>query len=148
MKTVRQLLDQNGHTVWSIDLDATVLDAIEMMAGKDIGALVVMDCEKLVGLIAERHYARNVALKGRTSAATPVRDIMETSVVTTRPYETVEQCMVLMTETRVRHLPVLEDGRVVGIVSIGDLVQSIISEQKYTINQLQHYIQGNGAAAF
>ncbi|MFM9850350.1 MAG: CBS domain-containing protein [Hyphomicrobiaceae bacterium] len=146
MKTVRQLLDRKGHNVWSIDPDATVLDALEMLAKKDIGALVVMDGQRLVGLVAERHYARNVVLKGRTSAATPVREIMETCLVTTIPYATVEQCMVLMTETRVHHLPVLDDGRVIGIVSIGDLVEIIISEQKSTIKHLEHYIHGNGNA--
>lgn len=146
MKTVHQLLAKKGHSVWSIGADATVRDAIAVMARKDVGALVVLEGERLVGLIAERHYARRVVLKGKTSAATLVRDIMDTSVVTVRPFESVEACMALMTETRVRHLPVLDDGRLVGIISIGDLVQSIIGDQKITIKQLEQYIQGNGAS--
>ena len=146
MKSVQHLLDQKGYDVWTIDPNATVRAAIEVMAKKDIGALVVMDDDQLVGLIAERHYARRVVLKGKTSAATLVRDVMDTSVVTVRPFESVETCMSLMSETRVRHLPVLDDGRVVGMISIGDLVQSIIKDQKFAIDQLEHYIQGNGAA--
>jgi CBS domain-containing protein len=143
MKTVRQLLRHKGDGVWSIDPDTTVYDAIEMMAGKDIGALVVKDGERLIGLISERHYVRHVALKGKTSITTPVREIMERRVVTTIPYESVEECMALMTEAHVRHLPVLDQGRVIGIISIGDLVQSIISDQKFAIEQLEHYIHGS-----
>jgi len=142
MVTVRQLLDQKGRAVWTIHPDATVFDAIAKMAENDIGSLVVVDGEKLVGIITERHYARNVVLKGKTSPTTPVRDIMERRVICARPEQTVEQCMALMSDKRVRHLPVLEGKRVTGIVSIGDLVKSIIGDQKFIIEQLEHYIHG------
>ena len=142
MTTVRQLLDQKGRKIWSIHPDATVFDAIAKMAEKDTGSLVVMDGDELVGIITERHYARNVVLKGKTSPAIPVRDIMERRVVIARPEQTVEQCMTLMSEKRVRHLPVLEGKKPIGIISIGDLVKSIIGDQKFTIDQLEHYIHG------
>ena len=145
MKNVRQILNQKGRRVWSIDPDATVFEAIETMAKKDIGALVVLDAMRLIGLISERHYARNVVLNGRTSADTLVRDVMETRVVTTRPHDSVEDCMALMTKSRVRHLPVLTEGRVIGIISIGDLVRSIIVDQQFTIRQLESYIHGSAA---
>ena len=143
MTTIRQLLDQKGRTVWSIHPDATVFDAVAKMAEKDIGSLVVMDGEKLVGIITERHYSRNVVLKGRTSPATPVRDIMETHVFFATPEQSVEQCMAVMTDKRVRHLPVLEGEKLIGIISIGDLVKSIIGDQKFMIEQLVHYIQSS-----
>jgi CBS domain-containing protein len=142
MTTVRQLLDQKSGKLWSIHPDATVFDAIAKMAEKDIGSLVVMDGDKLVGIITERHYARNVVLKGKTSPAMPVRDIMETRVVIARPEQSVEQCMTLMSEKRVRHLPVLEGEKPIDIISIGDLVKSIIGDQKFMIDQLEHYIHG------
>ena len=142
MTTVRQLLDQKGRKIWSIHPDATVFDAIAKMAEKDIGSLVVMDRDELVGIITERHYSRNVVLKGKTSPATPVRDIMERHVVVARPEQSVDQCMALMSEKRVRHLPVFEGKKPIGIVSIGDLVKSIIGDQKFTIDQLEHYIHG------
>jgi CBS domain-containing protein len=142
MTTVRQLLDQKGRKIWSIHPDATVFDAIAKMAEKDIGSLVVMDGDELVGMITERHYARNVVLKGKTSPATPVRDIMERRVIIARPEQSVDQCMALMTEKRVRHLPVLEGEKPIGIISIGDLVKSIIGDQKFIIDQLEHYIHG------
>jgi CBS domain-containing protein len=142
MTTVRQLLDQKGRNIWSIHPDATVFDAIAKMAEKDTGSLVVMDGDELVGIITERHYARNVVLKGKTSPAIPVRDIMERRVVIARPEHTVEQCMTFMSEKRVRHLPVLEGEKPIGIISIGDLVKSIIGDQKFTIDQLEHYIHG------
>ena len=145
MTTVRQLLDQKGRNVWSIHPDATVFDAIAKMAEKDIGSLVVMDGEELVGLITERHYARNVVLKGKTSPATPVRDIMERRVVIAQSGQTVDQCMAVMTEERVRHLPVFEGKNPIGIVSIGDLVKSIIGDQKFIIVQLEQYIHGERA---
>ena len=140
MTTIRQVLDQKGRGIWSIHPDVTVFDAIAKMAEKDVGSLVVMDGEKLVGIITERHYARNVVLKGKTSLTTPVRDIMVRRIVVARPDQSVEQCMVLMSEERVRHLPVLEGGKIIGIVSIGDLVKSTIGDQKFTIDQLEHYI--------
>ena len=142
MTTVRQLLDQKGTKIWSIHPDATVFDAVAKMAEKDIGSLVVMDGDELVGIITERHYARNVVLKGKASPATPVRDIMETHVVIVQPEYSVYQCMALMTEKRVRHLPVFEGKKLIGIVSVGDLVKSTISHQKFLIDQLEHYIGG------
>ena len=142
MTTVRQLLDQKGTKIWSIHPDATVFDAIAKMADKDVGSLVVMDGDELIGIITERHYARNVVLKGKASPAMPVREIMERHVVIARPEESVEQCMVLMTEKRIRHLPVFEGEKPIGILSIGDLVKSIIGDQKFTIDQLEHYIRG------
>ena len=145
MTTLRQLLDEKGRNIWSIHPDASVFDAIAKMAEKDIGSLVVMDGEELVGLITERHYARNVVLKGKTSPATPVRDIMERRVVIAQSGQTVDQCMAVMTEERVRHLPVFEGKNPVGIVSIGDLVKSIIGDQKFIIVQLEQYIHGERA---
>ena len=145
MTTVRQLLDQKGRNIWSIHPDATVFNAVAKMAEKDIGSLLVMDGEELVGIITERHYARNVVLKGKTSPATPVRDIMERHFVIARPEESVDQCMAVMSEKRVRHLPVFEGKKPIGIVSIGDLVKSIIGDQKFMIVQLQHYINGERA---
>jgi CBS domain-containing protein len=142
MITIRQLLDQKGGDVVSIHPDATVFDAVAKMAENDIGSLVVIDRDGLVGIITERHYARNVVLKGKTSPAIPVREIMEKKVITVRPEQFVGECMALMTEKRVRHLPVMEGGKLVGIISIGDLVKSIISNQKFVIDQLEHYIHG------
>ena len=139
--TVKHLLEQKGRTVWSIDPDATVLDAVAKMAEKDIGSLVVMDGEKLIGIITERHYSRNVVLKGKTSPTTLVRDIMERNVIHVPPEQSVELCMALMTDRRVRHLPVLEGTKVIGIVSIGDLLKFVISKQEFVIDQLEHYVQ-------
>ncbi len=140
--TVRHILQQKGRNLWTIDPDATVFDALAKMAQKDVGSLIVMDREKLIGIITERHYSRNVVLKGKTSPTTLVRDIMERNVVHVPPDHSVELCMALMTERRVRHLPVLEGDKVIGIVSIGDLLQSIISKQKFVIDELEHYIHG------
>jgi CBS domain-containing protein len=139
--TVRQLLDEKGGEIWSIRSDATVFDAIAKMADKDIGSLVVMDGEKLVGVITERHYARNVFLKGKTSPATKVGDIMEKQVYVAAPEHSVEQCMALMTDKRVRHLPVVDGEKLIGVISIGDLVKSIIGDQTFIIGQLEHYIR-------
>ncbi len=142
MTTVRQLLDQKGRETYSINPDATVYDAIAKMAEKDIGSLVVMDGDKIVGVITERHYARNVVLKGKTSPATPVEAIMDKLVLVVQPEQSIEQCMALMTEKRIRHLPVVEKEKLIGIISIGDLVKSIIGDQQFTIGQLEHYIHG------
>ena len=142
MATVQQLLGQKGREVLTIGSDDTVFDAIEKMAEHNVGSLAVLEGEKLVGIIDERNYARNVILKGKSSPKTPVRDIMTTNVVCVRPEQTVEECMAIMTEKAVRHLPVLEDDHMVGIVSIGDLVKHIISDQEFIIEQLEHYIAG------
>jgi CBS domain-containing protein len=142
MVTVRQLLDQKGPEVFSVGPEDTVLDAIQKMAENDVGSLIVLDDGHLVGIVTERHYARNVFLKGRSSPTTNVKDIMTTRVICARPEQSVEECMAVMTEKGVRHLPVLEYKKVIGIISIGDLVKSIIEDQKFTIEQLEHYISG------
>jgi CBS domain-containing protein len=139
---IRHLLEQKDRKVWTIGPDATVLDAMPKMADKNIGSLVVMEGERLVGIITERHYSRNVVLKGKTSPTTLVREIMETNVIHVRPEQPVELCMTLMTDKRVRHLPVVEDTKVIGIVSIGDLLKYVISKKEFAIDQLEHYIQG------
>jgi CBS domain-containing protein len=131
-----------GHEVWSVHPDDSVFDAIKKMADKEVGSLVVLEDDRIVGIITERHYARNVILKGRSSPETQVRDIMTTRVVCTRPEQTVRECMAVMTEKRIRHLPVVDQKRLVGLVSIGDLVKSIIADQEFTIEQLIHYIHG------
>ena len=140
MVTIQQLLDKKGHEVLSIGPNDSVFDAIKMMADFNVGSLIVLEDEKLIGIITERHYARNVILKGKTSPKTPVREIMSTFIVCTRPEESVEECMAVMTNKAVRHLPVLDEEKVIGIVSIGDLVKSIISDQKFVIEQLEQYI--------
>lgn len=140
MTTIRQLLDTKGREVLSIGPDDSVYDAIRMMADNNVGSLVVMEGTRLVGIFTERHYARNVFLKGRSSPKTLVSDIMERKVICTTLGETVEECMAVMTSRGVRHLPVLEDNTVVGIISIGDLVKSIIEGQKFIIDQLETYI--------
>jgi CBS domain-containing protein len=142
MTTIRQILSQKGRKVWSISQDLMVIDALKMMADKNIGSLAVMNGDKFVGIVTERHYAREVFLKGRASPTTAIRDIMTTSVVCAKPDQSVEECMALMTEKRIRHLPVIEGNDVVGLVSIGDLVKSIISDQEFTISQLEHYVHG------
>ena len=143
MTTVKHVLDQKGHHVHFIHPDASVFDALKMMAENNIGSLVVLEDGKLVGVITERHYAREIVLKGRTSPGTLVRDIMSTKVIYARPDQSVEECMAVMTARAVRHLPVLEGGRLVGIVSIGDMVKSVISDQKFIIEQLEHFIHGD-----
>ena len=142
METVRQLLDKKGNEVWSVHPDDSVFDAVKKMADKNIGALVVLVDDQIVGIITERHYARRVILEGKSSPETSVRDIMATSVVCARTDQTISECMAVMTEKRVRHLPVVDQKRLVGLVSIGDLVKSIIADQEFTIEQLLHYIQG------
>jgi len=142
MKLVKHLLDGKGRHIVSVVPDTTVLDAIIVMADKAIGSLIVMDDDKLLGIVTERDYARKVIIKGRSSNTTRVSEIMTTDVFTTSSTESVNKCMSLMTEKRIRHLPVLEDNRVVGIISIGDLVQAIISDQKEEIEQLENYISG------
>lgn len=140
MDTVRQLLQAKGQDVWSVTPDASVFEALTLMAAKDIGALLVLEGEKLAGILSERDYARKVVLQGRSSRDTPVREIMTQKVFYVLPEQTIQACMSVMTEKHIRHLPVLEDNRVIGVVSIGDIVKSIISEQQFTIEQLERYI--------
>jgi CBS domain-containing protein len=143
MSTIRHVLDKKGHDVHCIHPDASVFDALRLMAELNIGSLVVLADDHLVGIMTERHYAREIVLKGKTSRGTLVRDIMSTRVDCARPDQSVEECMAIMTARAVRHLPVLEHGRLVGIVSIGDMVNSVIDDQKFTIEQLEHYIYGD-----
>jgi CBS domain-containing protein len=140
METVRDLLNKKGDEVWSIEADKTVFEALQLMAAKDIGALMVLEQGRPAGIFSERDYARQVILKGKTSKDTPVRDVMKTRVVYIRPDQNVEDCMALMTDKRIRHLPVLEEGRVIGLVSIGDIVKAVISEKQFLIEQLENYI--------
>jgi len=142
MKLVKHLLDGKGRDIVSVVPDSTVLEAIILMADKAIGSLVVMVDDELLGIVTERDYARKVIIKGRSSKTTRVSEIMTTGVFTTSSAESVNDCMSLMTEKRIRHLPVLEDNRVIGMISIGDLVQAIISDQKEEIEQLENYISG------
>ena len=142
MEPLSQLLDAKGHGVWSVIPDDSVFDAIKKMADQKIGSLVVLEEDSIVGIITERHYTRNVILKGKSSLSTPVRDIMESRVICVNPKHTIEECMAVMTEKRIRHLPVVDQGRLVGLVSIGDLVKTIIKDQQFTIDQLTHYICG------
>lgn len=142
MGTVAQLLEAKGREVFSIGPDNTVFEAVSLMAEKGIGALLVMQGDKLVGIITERDYARKIVLEDRSSRKTPVRDVMTTRVLCVPPDRTVEECMALMTDKRARHLPVVDHKRVVGIVSIGDLVKTVIEEQQFIVQQLQQYISG------
>jgi len=142
MKLVKHLLDSKGRDVISVAPDLSVFDAIKLMADKLVGSLVVMDGEQLRGIVTERDYARKVIIKGRSSESTRVSEIMSTDVLTTSSSQTVNQCMELMTERRIRHLPVMEDDRVIGMISIGDLVQAIIADQQEAIEQLESYISG------
>ncbi len=140
MKLIQQLIDSKGADVWSVAPEDPVFDAISLMAEKQVGALMVLKDGKPVGIVSERDYARKVILSGRSSKDTPVQDIMSTRVVCTSPKRTVEECMALMTDKRVRHLPVIDHKTLVGIISIGDLVKAIIHEQQFIIEQLEQYI--------
>jgi CBS domain-containing protein len=140
MKTVKQLLQAKGRVVHAISPQASVLDAIKLMAEKGIGALLVLDEGRLAGVMSERDYARKVILLGRSSQDTAVREIMSGQVITVRAEQTVEDCMALMTAKRIRHLPVIESGRLAGVVSIGDLVKEVIADREETIKQLESYI--------
>ncbi len=140
MKTVKQLLESKRHSLISIASSSTVLDALKVMAEKEIGAVIVIDDGHLVGIFSERDYARKVVLQGKTSKDTPVREIMTGKVVCVSPEQTTEECMGLMTEKRVRHLPVLEHKKVIGVVSIGDVVKEMLSEKEFVIKQLESYI--------
>ena len=139
---VHILRSKSAQTVYTIPPTATVFDAVKLMADKSIGALVVTEGEQVVGIISERDYARKIILMSRSSKETPVRDIMTLAVMYVNPAQTSQECMALMTENRLRHLPVMDNGKLIGLVSIGDLVKDIISEQKFIIEQLEHYITG------
>lgn len=143
IETVAAILQTKGRDVWSIAPDATVYEAIALMAEKHCGSLVVLVNHELVGMISERDYARKVILQGKSSKHTPVGEVMSSPVLTVTPRDTVHGCLHLVTRHRIRHLPVLEQGRVVGLVSIGDLVNSILSMQAHTIDQLETYITSN-----
>jgi CBS domain-containing protein len=140
MRTVRHLLEAKAPEVFAIGPDAPVLDAIRLMAEKRIGALLVMDAGKLAGIVSERDYARKIVLQGRSSKDTPVRDIMTAQVTTVGLADTTDHCMQLVTERRIRHLPVLDGDAVLGVVSIGDLVKAVIEDQQLELDQLQRYI--------
>lgn len=142
MRTVKDILNSKGSEVWSVGPDNTVFDAIKFMADKSIGALLVMDGEKLVGIVTERDYARKVVLEGKSSREAAINEVMTTKILCVSPERTIDECMALMTDKRIRHLPVLDHKQVVGFVSIGDLVKAVMSEQKVLIDQLQHYISG------
>jgi len=141
--TIKQLLDQKGREVYTIGPEESVFEAIRRMAERGIGALVVVEGEEPVGIVTERDYARKVILKGRSSKETPVREIMSAPVIFIRPEQTIEEAMALMTEKKIRHLPVLDQGRLGGMVSIGDVVRAIIENQRFVIDQLTSYIQGS-----
>jgi CBS domain-containing protein len=144
MKSVRDLLKQKGRDIWSVAPDSTVYDALALMAEKNIGALLVREAGRPVGIFSERDYARQVILKGKTSRDTLVRDVMTSKVVFVRPEQSIEECMALMTDKRFRHLPVLEEGQLAGILSIGDVVKALISEKDFLIEQLANYISSGG----
>jgi IMP dehydrogenase len=135
-------LETKGHDVWSIEPSALVYDAMKLMADKEIGALLVLEGAKLAGIVSERDYARKIILQGRSSLTTEVREIMTSRVVYVEPERNIEECMALMTDKRIRHLPVVEAGQLCGVISIGDLVKAIIAEQQFIIQQLERYITG------
>lgn len=140
MTTVRQLLDRKGRAIYSLGPEDPVLEAIELMAEHHVGAMLVMQGDALMGIVSERDYARKVVLKGRSSSETPVWQIMSSPVITVTPEQTIDDCMRLVTEKRIRHLPVVQNGKVIGVISIGDLVKTVIEDQQRTIEQLEAYI--------
>ena len=140
MHTAAEILREKGNRVWSVSPDVAIIEALRTMAEKSVGALLVIDNEKLIGMVTERDYARKVALEERSSRKSLVREIMSTRVVCVRPDQTVQECMALMSDKRARHLPVLDHKKVVGVISIGDLVKAIIADQQFEIEQLQYYI--------
>ena len=142
MEFVSQFLERKGHDVWWVAPETTVFDALQLMAKKKVGALLVLEEDSLVGVFSERDYARKVILKGKSSKDTPVRDIMSTKIVCVAPNQSTEECMSLMTEKRVRHLPVMDGENLIGIISIGDVVKAVIADREDVIEQLEHYITG------
>ena len=142
MQTVQDILQVKGHAAWSIGPQATVYDALQLMADKNVGALLVLENGRLAGIFSERDYARKIILKGKSSRETAVREIMTERVISVHPEQSVAECMALMTNHRIRHLPVLEAGEVSGVISIGDVVKAIMTEQEFTIEQLENYISG------
>jgi CBS domain-containing protein len=142
MHTVRELLREKGSQVWTIGPQATVYEALQLMAAKNIGSLVVLEHGKVAGVFTERDYARKVALQGRSSKTTTIAELMTSDVLYVSPDDTIENCMALMTDKRLRHLPVMDGGKLAGLVSIGDVVKVIISEHKFTIRELERYITG------
>ena len=142
MEFVSQSLEKKGHDVWWVAPETTVFDALQLMANKKVGALLVLEEDSLVGVFSERDYARKVILKGKSSKDTPVRDIMSTKIVCVAPNQSTEECMSLMTEKRVRHLPVMDGEKLIGIISIGDVVKAVIADREDIIEQLEHYITG------
>jgi CBS domain-containing protein len=144
MLTVRELVAKKGSQVWSVSPDATVYDALQLMAERNVGAVLVRSGDRLVGVVSERDYARQVILKGKASRDTPVREIMTTRVVCVSPERTIEECMALMTDKHIRHLPVLNGEALLGVLSIGDVVKAVISEKEFLIEQLESYIASSG----
>jgi CBS domain-containing protein len=142
MITVKDILDEKGHTAWTIGPDAKVLEALELMAKKGLGALVVLENDEVVGIISERDYARKIILMGRQSQDTPVKDIMTREVYGVHDDTTADECMALMTDKHIRHLPVCKEGKLAGIISIGDVVKAVITDQKVKIENLENYIMG------
>lgn len=142
MRIVREILRNKGHDVWHVGPNDTVHDALVLMSDRNLGAVLVCEASTLVGILSERDCARKIILRGLSSEDTPVQEIMTTRVICVRPEQTTEECMALMTDKHVRHLPVLEGDQVIGVVSIGDVVKNIISEQEFIIEQLEHYVSG------
>ena len=147
METVKDMLRAKGYNVWSVAPDATVLEALELMAAKNVGAVLVLDDDRLVGIMSERDYARKVILLGKTSKDTLVSEIMTSRVLYVSADQTIQECLALMTEKRIRHLPVMEGDRVIGVVTIGDVGRAIISDQQFMLDQLEHYITGSGSGS-
>ncbi|UCH64140.1 MAG: CBS domain-containing protein [Fidelibacterota bacterium] len=142
MRYVRDLLKLKGSEVWSVSPDSSVYEALQLMSEKNVGALLVLQKEELVGIFSERDYARKVVLRGKFSKDTPVKEIMSSNILFVRPDQTIEECMALMTDKHLRHLPVYEGKNLIGLISIGDVVKAIISGQEFAIQQLEHYITG------
>ena len=142
MKTVRDILRKKGYEIWSVSPTTRIYETLQLMDEKNVGAVLVLDSGSLVGVFSERDYARKVVLKGRSSKKTPVGDAMTSPVTCVRPEQPIEECMALMSDKRVRHLPVIENNQLTAVISIGDVVQEIISEQEFIIEQLENYITG------